>query len=315
MPPSEKHTLHPRNQHRVPYDFADLVACHPALGKHIVQTPRGETSIDFADATAVRELNAALLSRFYHVDRWEIPDGYLCPPVPSRADYIHNVADLLAADNVGHIPRGRSVRMLDIGVGANAIYSILARTIYGWSCVGSEIDASALENARRIFQLNPSLEGGFEGRLQLRPEAVLDDLVFADERFDLCVCNPPFHSSAAEARAGTQRKWRNLGRPQTGEDLNFSGRHHELWCQGGEQAFIRAMIRQSRPLAEHCLWFSSLVSRRENLRIIEAELDRQQAETVRIIEMLQGQKTSRIVTWTFLPAARRQAWARHTWSA
>lgn len=315
MPPSEKHTLHSRNQHRVPYDFADLVTCHPALARHIVQTPRGESSIDFADATAVRELNAALLRRFYQVDHWKIPEGYLCPPVPSRADYIHNVADLLAGDNGGHIPSGRRVRMLDIGVGANAIYSILARTIYGWSCVGSEIDSTALENARNIFRLNPCLEGGFEGRLQSRPDAILDDLVFADESFDLCVCNPPFHASAAEAHAGTQRKWHNLGRPGTGEDLNFSGRHHELWCQGGEQAFIRAMIRQSRSLAQHCLWFSSLVSRRETLRTIQTELDRQQACTVRIIDMLQGQKTSRIVAWSFLPDHQRQEWAHHYWAS
>jgi 23S rRNA (adenine1618-N6)-methyltransferase len=63
------------------------------------------------------------------------------------------------------------------------------------------------------------------------------------ERFDLTMCNPPFHASAAEAAAGTQRKLRNLGGKK--EVLNFGGKAGELWCEGGELAFIRRMIEES----------------------------------------------------------------------
>ena len=42
-------------------------------------------------------LNRAILMHHYGVKSWDIPAGYLCPPIPGRADYIHSVADLLAA--------------------------------------------------------------------------------------------------------------------------------------------------------------------------------------------------------------------------
>jgi len=312
--PLLKAQLHPRNLHRAAYDFPALIASHPALREFVAVNPWGNASIDFANPTAVKALNAALLAHFYGVAHWDIPEGYLCPPIPGRADYIHNLADLLAETNHGEIPQGARIRMLDIGTGANAIYPILARTVYGWSCVGSEIDAAALRNAETIFRNNTALEGGFEGRLQEHREDILRDLMFADEHFDLSVCNPPFHASAEEAMAGTRRKLHNLGKADTSSPvLNFAGHQHELWCKGGELGFIRHMIRQSEPLGQHCLWFSTLVSKRENLGPIHAELQHAGAHSVRTLEMAQGQKISRAVAWTFLAPDARAAWAARHW--
>lgn len=312
--PADKTQLHPRNLHRAAYDFPALIASHPALREFVAVNAWGNESIDFANPAAVKALNAALLAHFYGVRHWDLPEGYLCPPIPGRADYIHNLADLLAESNRGEIPEGAHIRMLDVGTGANAIYPVLARAIYGWSCVGSEIDAQALHNAETIFRNNPALDGGFEGRLQEHREDILRNLLFADEHFDLTVCNPPFHASAEEASAGTRRKLHNLGKGNTPKPvLNFAGHHHELWCKGGEVGFIRHMIRQSEALGQHCLWFSTLVSKRENLGPIHAELQQVGAETVRTLEMAQGQKISRTVVWSFLTPAARQAWANTYW--
>lgn len=79
-----------------------------------------ELSVNFADPLAVKTLNKALLAHFYGVTHWDIPDGFLCPPVPGRADYVHHLADLLADDNGGVVPKQATV--LDIGTGANLIY-------------------------------------------------------------------------------------------------------------------------------------------------------------------------------------------------
>ena len=46
----------------------------------------------------MKALNKALLAHFYAVKHWDIPDGFLCPPVPGRADYVHHLADLLAGE-------------------------------------------------------------------------------------------------------------------------------------------------------------------------------------------------------------------------
>ena len=89
--------LHPRNRHSGRYDFPKLIAACPELGEYVILNPYGKQSIDFANPDAVRVFNRALLRQFYGIQHWDIPAGYLCPPVPGRADYLHGLADLLAA--------------------------------------------------------------------------------------------------------------------------------------------------------------------------------------------------------------------------
>lgn len=313
--PTIKAGLHPRNLHRGRYDFPALIASHPALAEFVSVNAYGDESIDFANPSAVKTLNAALLAHFYGIQHWDIPAGYLCPPIPGRADYLHNVADLLAtSQRKGEVPRGDQVRVLDVGIGANAIYAMLGRAVYGWQFVGSEIDQAALANAEAIFAQNENLRGGLQTRLQNNAEDILSNAILPGEYFELTVCNPPFHASAAEATAGTRRKLRNIGQEDSSRPtLNFAGHSHELWCDGGELNFVRQMIRQSRPLAKQCLWFSSLVSKQDNLPVIYAALERIGARNVRTLDMAQGQKISRVVAWSFFSLAEQEEWAYHRW--
>lgn len=313
-PETLKTSLHPRNLHRERYDFPALIAAHPALAAHVRRNAYGTDSVDFADPAAVKALNAALLARFYGIAHWDIPPGYLCPPIPGRADYLHHLADLLATSNDGQIPRGNALCGLDIGVGANAIYPMLGHTLYGWDFVGTEIDALAAQNADKIFADNPSLHGHLETRLQIRHNDILQNVLYADEYFDFTLCNPPFHASAEESAAGSRRKLRNIGKPVTEKPLlNFEGQHNELWCEGGELEFLRKMIRQSEALADNVLWFSSLVSKQEKLPQVYAEIEAIGARNLRILDMAQGQKTSRAVAWSFYTTAEQRAWAKTRW--
>ncbi|BEV73522.1 MULTISPECIES: 23S rRNA (adenine(1618)-N(6))-methyltransferase RlmF [unclassified Paludibacterium] len=292
-------TLHPRNRHQGRYDLAALVELNPALAPFVQANPAGEATIDFADPQAVRLLNAALLQQHYGIRFWDLPAGYLCPPIPGRADYLHYLADLLAEDHGGEVPRGGSVRVLDVGVGANCIYPLIGQAEYGWRFVGSDIDPQALETARVIVGAN-GLGKQIELRLQPDPQAIFQQVVKARDQFDLVLCNPPFHASAEEARAGSARKWRNLGRTQPGAPLlNFGGQSNELWCPGGEAGFLLRMVAESRELAGQCHWFSSLVSRAETLNALRPALRRAGAVDVRTVAMAQGQKQSRFIAWRF----------------
>ena len=314
--PALKAGLHPRNRHRERYDFPLLAASCPELAAFVAVNAHGDESIDFANPEAVKTLNRAILKQVYGVAHWEIPEGYLCPPIPGRADCIHHLADLLAATQGGLIPRGRQVRVLDIGVGANCVYPLIGHSEYGWSFLGSDIDPGALACARGILNANPELEGAIQLRLQAKPSQILKGLLQDGESFDLTLCNPPFHASLAEAREGSERKWRNLGR-QTGSPapvLNFGGQGAELWCPGGEEAFVRRLIQESVPLGGRCLWFSTLVSREANLPAVYAALKAAGCRERRTLPMAQGQKKSRIVAWTFLDEASRASWARNRWS-
>src|SRR5690606_29077932 len=139
-----KGQLHPRNRHQGRYDFPQLIKACPALEAFVIINPYGNQSIDFANPEAVRVFNRALLAQLYGIHHWDIPPGYLCPPVPGRADYLHGLADLLAEDHDGEIPRGAAIRALDVGCGANCIYPLLGHTDYGWHFVGSDIDPTAV---------------------------------------------------------------------------------------------------------------------------------------------------------------------------
>ncbi|ADU68569.1 23S rRNA (adenine(1618)-N(6))-methyltransferase RlmF [Pantoea sp. At-9b] len=299
--PAATSPFHPRNRHQGRYDFAALTAAHPPLADKVRPNGYGDLSVDFADPQAVMLLNQALLKLFYNLN-WQLPAGYLTPPVPGRADYIHALADLLATDNGGVIPR--DVDVMDIGCGANCIYPLIGHAEYGWRFTGTDITAEAITAANQIVASNPGLQRGIRLRRQKQPEAIFAGVVHKNERYQAVLCNPPFHASAEDAAAGSQRKVRNLGLKKS-TPLNFGGQHNELWCDGGERQFVGQMIAESVAFADRIVWFTSLVSRKENLPALRDQLRDLDAYDVRIIEMAQGQKQSRFIAWTFLPEAAR----------
>ena len=71
------------------------------------------------------------------------------------------------------------------------------------------------------------------------------------------------------------------------------------------------MIKESAQLQTTCFWFTSLISRSENLPAIYLELAKVKAVDVKTIEMKQGNKISRFVAWTFLNDAQQKAWKKH----
>ncbi|HMI06283.1 MAG TPA: 23S rRNA (adenine(1618)-N(6))-methyltransferase RlmF [Flavobacterium sp.] len=305
----EKTNLHPRNPHRFGYDFVALTAICPELEAFVFTNKFHTQTIDFNDAKAVKTLNKALLQSFYGIENWDIPDGRLCPPVPGRADYIHYIADVLASKNDGIIPEGESVCGLDIGIGANAIYPIIGNSAYGWSFVGTDVDKRALQNCVEIIEANPKLQDLIS--LQLQPETrfIFKNIIETDEKFAFTICNPPFHASAEEAAQGNLRKTGNLRNEKASKTvLNFGGKNSELWCEGGEIAFITQMIYESAKYPKQCFWFTTLVSKSDNIKPIEKLLKKVNASEIRIVEMAQGQKTSRFFAWTFLSEEQQKNW-------
>jgi 23S rRNA (adenine1618-N6)-methyltransferase len=298
--------LHPRNHHAAGYDFQRLVQASPELGPFVLRARHGGASIDFADPAAVKALNRALLMEAYDIRDWDLPPGYLCPSIPGRADYVHHLADLLATDADGAVPRGAMIRVLDVGVGANAIYPLIGHREYGWTFVGSELDATALASAARILAANPGLGESILLRRQVDRHAIFKGVVKAGERFDLTLCNPPFHGSLREIREAAQAKWRKLGREANGPARNFGGQDAELWCEGGEAGFIRRMITESADLRDQVRWFTTLVSRSASLPAVHRALRQAVALDIRTVAMAQGQKQSRFVAWTFLSAETRR---------
>jgi 23S rRNA (adenine1618-N6)-methyltransferase len=317
--PKEKTGLHVRNKHRARYDFKALIERCPELGQHVKPNDFGDDSIDFFVPEAVMELNRALLMHYYNLEFWEIPKGYLCPPIPGRADYVHHAADLLkgpAGSLIQTIPKGAQIKCLDIGVGANCVYPIVGIKEYGWSFIATDIDSVALDSARNIVSKNLSLEGKIDFRLQANPADIFKGVITKTDRIDLSICNPPFHASAEEAQTVAIRKISNLKQKKiTKPILNFGGTSAELWCEGGEEQFVNTMIEQSRNFSQNCFWFSTLVSKQASLKKVQNALKLAGASEIVTVPMSHGNKSSRMVAWTFLTPQQQKAWRDGIWKS
>tara|TARA_R110001583_G_scaffold2233_31_gene16548 strand:- start:9349 stop:10260 length:912 start_codon:yes stop_codon:yes gene_type:complete len=297
---STKAVLHPRNKHRYGYNFTSLIIAHPALSAFIIKNKYNQQdTLDFSNANAVKALNIALLKAHYQVQDWDFPQGYLCPPIPGRVDYIHYLADLLKESDI--LIEGK-VSVLDIGTGATCIYPILGACEYGWYFVASDIDPISIKAANHNVSANKNIANNISCRLQKNSAKIFDSIIHPNEYYHLTLCNPPFHKSLADADAGTSRKWQNLNKGNSSQNkaaLNFGGQKAELWCPGGELAFIHQMIKESKVYQDQVLWFTCLLSKKDHLPKIKLYLKKAQASQIKIINMAQGQKVSRFIAWRF----------------
>ncbi|MBU3659617.1 MAG: 23S rRNA (adenine(1618)-N(6))-methyltransferase RlmF [Flavobacteriales bacterium] len=295
-----KSNLHPKSKHREAYDFQALTKIHPQLKDFVKVNEFGNESIDFFNPEAVKALNYSLLKYFYKIENWQIPANYLCPPIPGRADYIHHLAALIE-------PRKTKIKCLDIGVGANCIYPIIGVAEYGWDFVGSDIDPISIKNAQEIIDSNSILKGRIELRLQTNEQSIFEGIIQANEQFTATICNPPFHASAEKASKGSKRKLSNLKKEKTNTvSLNFGGQSNELWCEGGELQFVKQLISESRKFSKNCIWFSSLISKKDHLFSLYKHLKKQNVEEIKTIQMGQGNKTSHLLAWTYYSVEERK---------
>lgn len=290
--------MHPQNPYQDRYDFKRLSKHHVALQTHIVLNPSGEDSIDFSDSNAVYALNKAILLADFNLTEYQLPTGYLIPPIPGRLDYLLHVRELLSEQ----LPSGADAKLhgLDIGTGANGIYCILGAQHFNWTMMGTECDAKAVTIARANMQHTKTLQDKVEIRHQETKEFLFKNIIDPNERFDFTVCNPPFHASKADAEKGALRKLKNLGVSTDQKDLslNFEGQANELWCNGGEALFIKRLIKESVLFKDQVRVFTSLVAKAENLSKIEKQLKKVTA-SYRIIPMSQGHKKGRYIMWWF----------------
>lgn len=278
--------LHKKNIHNKGYDFKLLKEKYPKINSFVVEK-HGKETIDFSNPVAVKEFNKALLFSYYNISYWNFSDENLCPPIPGRVDYIHHLADLISEE--------KKVKVLDIGTGATCIYPLLGKAIYNWQFVASDIDADSLKNAQKIIDKN-NFKDDIVLRFQKDENHILKGIIFENDAFTITMCNPPFYKSEEEARGANRRKSRNLGNNAV---RNFSGNSNELWYVGGEKAFLHTYLYESSLMPKASIWFTSLVSKKENVESLQNSFKKLGGKTFKVIPMNQGNKVTRIVCWQF----------------
>ena len=281
--------MHPKNKHIEKYNLDELSIIYPLLSEFVFTNKYQTKTIDFSNAKAVKILNTALLKKHYQINYWEFSDDNLCPPIPSRVDYIHYLTELIPQSK-------KQITILDIGTGATCIYPLLGNIIYNWTFVGTDIDKKSIDNAKQIIEQN-KLENQITFRLQKNKNNILKGIIKPNDFFTISMCNPPFYKSEEEALKATNRKLKNLN--ITTKERNFSGKANELWYKGGEKAFLHNYLYESSLYKEQFDWFTSLVSKKELIRDIKESLKKLGASEIKIINMEQGNKISRIIAWRF----------------
>ncbi|KAJ0966981.1 hypothetical protein J5N97_023898 [Dioscorea zingiberensis] len=323
---AEPPTIHPRNRYSEdPPDFALLASLYPSFQPFLLPSrrPGGRPTIDWTDFNATRELTRVLLLHDHGV-HWWIPDGQLCPTVPNRSNYIHWLQDLLSSNVIPPIKNDdEKVRGFDIGTGANCIYPLLGASLLGWSFVGSDVTNIALEWARKNVQSNSHLTELIEIRNACDPSSskniedgvmgeetpegsmgnpsmglgccselpVLAGVIKDGEKFDFCMCNPPFFESVEEAGLN----------PRT----SCGGTYEEMVFPGGERAFITRIIEDSLQLKHSFRWFTSMVGRKASLKFLVSKLHEVGVSVVKTTEFVQGHTARWGLAWSFLSPAKK----------
>lgn len=294
--------MHPRNAFRdANPDFGALAARQPALKPHLIPCGKGRFRLDFTSYDATVALNRALLADSYGIRSWNLPPGHLCPAVANRANYVHWIEDLLRLSRPAGCPeRGAAVRGLDVGVGANCVYPLIAASLNGWSFVGADITDAAIDAARANVVANPSVAGRIEIRdCRQSPRdanregegeagdggGVLLPAIRADERFAFCMCNPPFFETMAEAEQN----------PST----DFGGTEAEMCCEGGEDAFTRRIYADSLRLRERVHWYTTMCGKKDTMKRLRRLLEVRRVPSVRTAAFHQGRTTRWGVAWSF----------------
>jgi 23S rRNA (adenine1618-N6)-methyltransferase len=106
--------------------------------------------------------------------------------------------------------------------------------------LGTDINQGSLENAQKILNENPGLGNEIQLKHQANPDFVFKNIINSEDSFTFSMCNPPFHDSEESALKGNLRKTKNINKSKVQKpQLNFGGQQSELWCEGGEIAFIQ----------------------------------------------------------------------------
>jgi 23S rRNA (adenine1618-N6)-methyltransferase len=234
-----------------------------------------------------------LLFKYYNIKFWDFPESNLCPPIPGRVDYIHHISSLLKKDETKN-----NINVLDIGTGASCIYPILGQAVYHWNFVATDIDENSLKYAQKIIDKN-DLQNAISLRHQNDKAQIFIGILNEDDRFSISICNPPFYNSESEALEATTKKSQGLNKAEGKVVRNFAGTQNELWYKGGEKAFIHNYLYESSLFKTQCIWFTTLVSKKDLVKGMQVSLKKLGATHIKIINMGQGNKVSRIVAWTF----------------
>ncbi|KAK6916694.1 METTL16/RlmF family [Dillenia turbinata] len=160
------------------------------------------------------------------------------------------------------------------------------------NCDG-ESSTNPLEEVKPL-ESSPPMMASSEDTNYLGPPILLG-VVKDGEKYDFCMCNPPFFESMEEAGLN----------PRT----SCGGTPEEMVCQGGERAFITRIIEDSVKLKQIFRWYTSMVGKKSNLKSLISKLRDVGVTIVKTTEFVQGQTSRWGLAWSFMSPAKKMVFS------
>mmetsp|Transcript_2069 Transcript_2069/g.8157 ORF Transcript_2069/g.8157 Transcript_2069/m.8157 type:complete len:393 (-) Transcript_2069:1443-2621(-) len=275
-PKASRTGCHRRNPYyeKVP-DFGELASRHPELRKHMQFSESGFAHLNLRSVDAQIQLAKTLLKEDFHLE-WDLPEGHLCPAIPSRIDYLLWAEDIYKAS----MPTEVSNCVVDVGTGASCIYPLLGCRVLDQSYrfIAIDNDCQALTSASENVSRN-----SLQARILVREGSLLAPLG-KEERVSFTVCNPPFYADPADPGMNPLR--------------TSSGGLPQMVTSGGELEFLKSLAKESA-LFPNVAWFTSLVGLKRDVYPFETYLREMNADRV-VRTSFQIARTRRwAVAWTF----------------
>ncbi|KAF4650126.1 hypothetical protein FOZ61_000654, partial [Perkinsus olseni] len=228
--------MHPRNRHIKPVDYKELsikTGCEE-LAQYVYHNRFGGYSINYNNRNAVKCLTKCILLHLYNIKGWTVPDGCLIPPVPTRENYIHHLADLIhpqqqqQQQSSSECYRDTSVKGIDVGIGGNGIYSLLGSALYGWQMFGTEVSQESIDNVQSIIDNNKDIVN-ITIKKQEDKMKIFEGCIVLEDTYTFSMCNPPFYENDDNNKDAMMNR---------NPYKDYGGSTVEMRCQGGELGFL-----------------------------------------------------------------------------
>lgn len=284
---SRNNRMHPRNVFITAPDYTDLAIKYSDFRRVCKLALNGKVIIDLKNEKTLRALTATLLQHYFDL-KVEFAPNSLVPTLPLRLNYILWIEDLLASLELSKI------HGIDIGCGSSCIYALLAAKKNNWRISALEANATNIEFATENVR-NNKLDHLIQIFLQVDKSVILTDFLNAhpDEDFAFCLCNPPFFDSN-ERNTKMDRNPDKRKEPKNCQ----TGNADELYCEGGEVAFVQGIVDESQSFSDRVKIFSSMLGHKSSVATISEYLKGKGILNFTSTEFCQGNTTRWGVAWS-----------------
>ena len=269
-------------------DFLTLIKEFPELKKYILkqnEDNEDEFQFDWSNNELSLLMDKSILNYYFNIKYYDIPKGFLIPPIPSRINYI-NLINSIITKLINDIDI-KNIIGIDIGTGANIIYPILGYSIYKWKFICTEINKEAYNNAKLILQKN-NLENNINIIKQNNKDNIFISILNRENKYIFSMCNPPYYNYENEIKLEDKKR---------DNEYNFD----EIYYKNGEYGFFQRYFEESICYKNNVFLYTILIGKKINAENIYDKLSSYN-DIIKIYNMqkiLTGNNVRYIIYWSF----------------